>query len=234
MANRRMLSNTLGGSKKFAKLFNVAGLLADFCQVVYLLGLPWTDDVGQVSADPWEWKNNFFRVSPKSQKTFKKALSFLVSVNLLEMSTCGKALRYTNFFKFQTLKNDRNPKNDYPGIQWIPMDSGGFPKVEVEVKGSKDKLSEVNKEENKALSIWKSSKKKILTALIEDEKQPDAGKQSYDTWFEQTIGYEFTDGKLIIMVPNIFVANWLSDNYKKIIIDALDKEVKEFKFMVMP
>lgn len=138
MALRRMISNTLGGSKKIAKLLKTAGKSADFCQVVYMIGIPWADDFGQLTADPWEWKYNFFRVSPKSENDFKKALTVLVDVGLFEVSACNKAIRYTNFFKFQTLKKDRPAKNDFPGFQWIPEDSRHegskkFPYIEVKL-----------------------------------------------------------------------------------------------------
>ncbi len=45
--------------------------------------------------------------------------------------------------------------------------------------------------------------------LIEKE----VNKQSFDTWFAPTSLHRFEDNKLIVSVPNVFVANWLSENY---------------------
>ncbi len=65
------------------------------------------------------------------------------------------------------------------------------------------------------------------------EKQ--VNQQSFDTWFAPTSLYKFENNKLYISVPNIFVANWLSENYLGTICNCLktisDQDI-HLKFVV--
>lgn len=54
--------------------------------------------------------------------------------------------------------------------------------------------------------------------LIEKE----INKQSFDTWFASTSLHRFEDNKLLVSVPNNFVANWLSENYLNTIHQCLN------------
>lgn len=136
------------------RLVDSHGEISEFCSLIYCLGIPHHDDLGQISADPHDWKYNIYRVSEKIVDQFAKALSVLEEEGLLQVSKCGKVYRYVNFENHQTLKKDRTPQNDFPGIQWKPLESNGNVR---EVKGSKEKLS---KDKNKTVGDDEKGKSK--------------------------------------------------------------------------
>lgn len=61
-------------------------------------------------------------------------------------------------------------------------------------------------------------------------------KSSYNTWFKHSKGLLEDDGRLKIVVPNQFVADWLSDRYSELINEAI-KEVNgtplDYSFDIM-
>ena len=147
MANRRMLSKTISNSKKFYDVLGKANTLGEFTQVLYLVGLPHTDDFGQVSAKDFDWKFTYLPTSQRNIEDFNEAIRIMAIVGLIEISDCGEAARYTNFFKFQTLQAGKNNKNDYAKAKYsnskkiLENLSGSFPKDKlIESNISKDNL----------------------------------------------------------------------------------------------
>jgi len=83
MARGRMISKSLSTSEKFAALLTTAGDLAEFCQLLYLLIVPHTDDFGRLQGDPFTVKHVCFPVSPRSLAEFSRALDLLNTVDLI-------------------------------------------------------------------------------------------------------------------------------------------------------
>jgi hypothetical protein len=115
-----MISSSLSGSKKFGELNKLAGSLAEFCQVLYCMGIPHHDGYGQITSDPWEWRTNYFRVSNRTEEEFEKAINYLIEVELFEVSQCGKVLLYVNYDNIQTFRKDRPREDCFFGDDWQP------------------------------------------------------------------------------------------------------------------
>lgn len=116
MSTKKLISSGLGGSRKVATLLTSKenfGLI-HFSLFLYSLGIASHDDFGQISALPEDWKYNIFSVSEEPIEIFKKALNYLVKVELLELSTCGKVLRYIDSDSVQYYRTDRPRRNRFP------------------------------------------------------------------------------------------------------------------------
>jgi hypothetical protein len=138
-----MLSRTIGASKKLYLIHTKNPDIAEFVATLYTWAIPHHDDLGQLYRDPFDWKHRIYQISQRPLEDFEKAIKLMLSVGLLQESVCGKAVKFQNCNIFQTLKNDRNPQNDFPGIKWKPLESNGALR---EVKGSEE---EVKRKEGK-------------------------------------------------------------------------------------
>lgn len=80
MARGRMLSKTLGTSRKFAATGTQAG---EFPQLLFSLIIPHTDDFGRMPGDAFTVKNRVFPTSPRSEQEFDAALVALERTQLI-------------------------------------------------------------------------------------------------------------------------------------------------------
>lgn len=87
MARGRMISRTLGTSKRFAKL----GAYPDgeFYQLLFPLLVSFTDDFGRIEGDSFSVKFRVFPVSPRTEDEFEAALCAMCEVGLLSRYTVG-------------------------------------------------------------------------------------------------------------------------------------------------
>jgi len=79
-----MISKSLSTSEKFASLTDVAGELAEFCQVLYPLIVSHADDFGRLQGDAFTVKHMCFPTSPRSRDQFADGLSYLQDVVLIQ------------------------------------------------------------------------------------------------------------------------------------------------------
>lgn len=142
MAKKRMISRSLGGSKKIRRLIEDYPKIAEFTSLLFCLGIPHHDDYGLISSHAHDWKYNIYPTSDKTIPDFQEAIKAMLVVELLEISSCGEICRFVNYEKHQTFKTDRTKQSDFKepdGIQWKPLVSVS------EVKVSEVKVSEVKK-----------------------------------------------------------------------------------------
>lgn len=87
MARGRMISRTLGTSKRFAKL----GVYPDgeFYQLLFPLLVSFTDDFGRLEGDSFSVKFRIFPVSPRTEDEFEAALAAMCEVGLLSRYNVG-------------------------------------------------------------------------------------------------------------------------------------------------
>lgn len=85
MARGRLISKSLGSSRKFHALHGAVGKLAEFCQALYPLLISGSDDFGRMKADAFTVKHAVFPTSPRSVADFDKALVSLAKVRLLTL-----------------------------------------------------------------------------------------------------------------------------------------------------
>lgn len=112
-----MISRDLKKSRKLAELYKIAGDFADFCMVLYCIGIPHHDERGLITADPFDWKVSIHPLSPRSLDEFQHALELLCHVRLLKMSPCKKVLKYMGHERIQSYRNDRNRYTQFPEIK---------------------------------------------------------------------------------------------------------------------
>ena len=83
MARGRMISRTLGSSRRFASIADHAGRLTDFAQALYPLLVSHADDFGRLEGDAFTVKHRVFPVSVRRVADFQQALVVLHEVGLI-------------------------------------------------------------------------------------------------------------------------------------------------------
>lgn len=78
-----MLSKTISVSKRFNSLPEMAGELAEFCQLLFALIVPHVDDFGRMTADPFSVKMTVMPASSRLLPDFTAALHALHDSELL-------------------------------------------------------------------------------------------------------------------------------------------------------
>jgi hypothetical protein len=89
MARARLISRSLGSSRKFFELLHVGGDLGEFCQVLFPLLVANSDDWGRMSGDAFTVKNVVLPSSPRSEGDFSRALDLLADVDLVDRYQIG-------------------------------------------------------------------------------------------------------------------------------------------------
>jgi len=79
-----MISKSLSTSEKFAALVEHAGPLAEFCQTLYTLLVPHTDDFGRLQGDAYTVKHVVHPSSSRTLQEFNAGLQLLDDVALIQ------------------------------------------------------------------------------------------------------------------------------------------------------
>jgi hypothetical protein len=122
-----MISKSLSTSEKFAALVTGAGPLAEFCQTLFPLLVPHSDDFGRLQGDPFTVKHVCHPSSPRSLTEFADALRYLHSVDLIIWYTVeGK--RYIQIQQFDPHQQGlhKRTRSNFP---LVPGNSGKFPEI---------------------------------------------------------------------------------------------------------
>lgn len=85
MARGRLISRTLGSSRKFAALHREAGKLCEFCQTLYPLIVANSDDFGRMAGDAFTVKHAVFPTSPRREAEFQAALVAMHNAQLIQL-----------------------------------------------------------------------------------------------------------------------------------------------------
>ena len=83
MARGRMISRTLGSSRRFSAVDQHAGDLACFARLVYVLCVSHADDWGRLEGDAFTIKHRVFPVAPHTEEEFSLALQALHDAKLI-------------------------------------------------------------------------------------------------------------------------------------------------------
>lgn len=146
-----MISKSLSASAKFASLTDVAGELAEFCQVLYPLIVSHADDFGRLQGDAFTVKHVCFPTSPRTRDQFSQGLTFLQDVSLIQWYQVD-AKQYIQVLQFEAHQQGLHKRTGsiFPEF---PGESGNFTVArargtELELKGTeqngtKDKSSGV-------------------------------------------------------------------------------------------
>lgn len=121
MARGRMISRSLGSSRKFHALLGAGGKLGEFCQLLYPLIVSNTDDFGRMPGDAFTVKNVVLPSSPRQERDFDAALTVMNDVGLLIRYEAEGAiyLQVTQFDEHQSGLHKRT-RSKFPEPTEIP------------------------------------------------------------------------------------------------------------------
>lgn len=122
MARGRLISKSLGSSRKFHSVIHVGGKLGEFCQVLFPLIVANTDDFGRMAGDAFTIKNVVLPSSRRSEQEFERALGVMHDVQLIARYVVEGAI-YLQVIKFDEHQPGltKRTKSKFPEI---PADSG--------------------------------------------------------------------------------------------------------------
>ena len=84
MARGRLISKSVGSSRKFHAALQQGGKLGEFAQALFLLIVPNADDYGRLPGDAFTVRHVVFPSSPHPERDFDRALDILANVGLIE------------------------------------------------------------------------------------------------------------------------------------------------------
>ena len=108
-----MISKSLSTSEKRSRLHQVAGRMAEFCQALYPLIVAHADDWGRLDGSTFHIKYAVDPTSPRPEKDFRQALTFLAEVGLIEWYDADgrKCLQVNDFDRHQEGLHKRTEKS---------------------------------------------------------------------------------------------------------------------------
>ena len=163
MARGRMISRTLGSSRRFASIADHAGRLTDFAQALYPLLVSHADDFGRLEGDAFTVKHRVFPVSVRRVADFQQALVVLHEVGLIARYTVddNEYLEICQFSPHQEGLHKRtrsrfpepprdsgNRKASSGKFRESPVDSGDsrkFREIPSQEKGTEENRTEENR-----------------------------------------------------------------------------------------
>lgn len=132
-----MISKSLSTSRKFRALLDEAGKRGEFAQVAYALLIAHSDDFGRLEGDAFTVKMLCYPTSPRAEGDFEAALLAMDRVGLISWYQVDgrRYVQITQFDEHQTGLHKRT-RSRYPDP---PGDSGNFPEIPSEGKGTEGK-----------------------------------------------------------------------------------------------
>jgi hypothetical protein len=145
MARGRLISRTLGSSRRFAALQKQAGPLGEFAQSLYPLLVVNADDFGRMAGDAFTVKYAMFPTSPRTEEDFIVALTAMHHVGLIEWYEVNgqQVIEVVGFDTHQPNLHKRSEISKFPGN---PGSSRKIPEIP-EIPGKN--LTEPNLTESK-------------------------------------------------------------------------------------
>jgi hypothetical protein len=147
MARGRLVSKSLGSSRKFHALLGAGGKLGEFCQILFPLIIANTDDFGRMSGDAFTIKNVVLPSSRRPERDFDRALNILADTGLIQRYQVDGAiyLHVEQFDAHQANLHKRTASKfpEFPGKSGIYRSNLTEFKG-TELKGSEEKRTESN------------------------------------------------------------------------------------------
>ena len=150
MAKARLLSRSLGASRKFAATA-AAGRLREFSQLLFTLLIPHTDDFGRMAGDAFTLKHAVFPSSPRRVADFEKAIQSLRDSGLVILYTVDDHI-YLQVVDFERHQGNLHKRTtslfpEPPGTSGnFPEASGTSGNFSVETKRNELKRNEPKRE----------------------------------------------------------------------------------------
>jgi hypothetical protein len=185
MARGRLISKSLGSSRRYHALLQAGGRLGEFCQLLFPLLVANTDDYGRMPGDAFTVKNVVLPSSPRPERDFDKAVAVIASVGLIVRYQVDGVvyLEVSHFDEHQPglhkSKTERFPA--IPNDEAILRENSDAPENYAlrEGKGSKGKGTEGNPELRTVVRAADASFE-LFWATYPKRKDKDAAKRAWD------------------------------------------------------
>lgn len=125
MARGRLISKSLGSSRKFHSLLRVGGKHGEFCQVLFPLLITNADDFGRLQGDAFTIKNVVLPTSQRPEKDFERALEVISEVGLIDRYVMNDDI-YIQINKFDEHQPNLHKRTE-SRIPESPGNSGKIP-----------------------------------------------------------------------------------------------------------
>ncbi len=212
MARGRLVSRTLGSSRKFAALQSVAGKLSEFSQALYPLLIANSDDFGRMAGDAFTVRLAVFPSSPRKDADFAAAIGAMHKVGLVCWYEADgqQVIQIVDFDEHQPGLSKRT-RSRFPGP---PVNSTEIPSElnRTEEKGKETKRTAPSAADEAFAEFWqaypkKRSKSDAERAWRKLAPSPFLCRQIQDAIAAQrnTLDWQKDDGRF---VP--FPATWLN------------------------
>lgn len=189
MARGRMISKSLGSSRKYHDLLRVAGKLGEFCQMLFPLIVVNTDDYGRMPGDAFTVKNVVLPSSGRLEADFDRALNALHTVGLIvryvasdDSGGSNIYLQVTNFDAHQTNLHKRPGISQFPPV---PEDPGEGRMIRPNL--TELNLTELKRTEQNPTAALAVGERRTADALFETfyaaypkKKAKDAARKAWD------------------------------------------------------
>jgi hypothetical protein len=149
MARGRLVSRTLGSSRKFAALQQTAGRLAEFAQTLYPLLVANSDDYGRMAGDAFTVKHAVFPTSKRKEAEFRDALVAMHNACLIALYEAeGQLIIQIQQFDEHQPGLSKRTKSRFPEL---PVNFTGAPGIStaIELNRTEFKGTEPNRTERK-------------------------------------------------------------------------------------
>jgi hypothetical protein len=204
VARGRMLSKSWSTSEKRARLHDLAGRLAEFCQGLFPLMVVHADDFGRHAGDPFTVKLAIDPISQRTVDEFAKALQLLHEVGLIIWYRHdGRQFYQIADFDKHQVGLHRRTRSEIPEV---PGSSGNFREIPSERNGTEQKRTEETRvPDQRALrrpaDLWEA-----ITDRLE------LSEHNRVHWFEPCGVHRITE-TLIEIEASATRALWLSEQF---------------------
>jgi hypothetical protein len=180
MARGRLISRSLGSSRKYHALLGAGGKLGEFCQVLFPLVIANTDDFGRMPGDAFTVKNVVLPTSRRPEQDFEQALTVMHTVGLIVRYLVDDAI-YLEVNKFDEHQPNltKRTKSKFPEVQGDSGISMKVPPNLTESNVTESKRTQ-NPEENPEPAPRAAGLFDTFWAAYPKKKAKDAAKRAWD------------------------------------------------------
>jgi len=179
LARGRLISKSLGSSRKFHELLRLGKKLGEFCQVLFPLVVANTDDFGRMSGDAFTIKNAVLPTSRRPEGDFERALQVMQEAGLITRYAIedGIYLQVNKFDEHQ-INLKKRTRSKFPEV---PVDDVKLPLNLSELKRTESKGTDTNRAAREAdhlfdafWNAYPKKKAKDEARKAWDKRRPDA------------------------------------------------------------
>lgn len=213
VARGRLISRTLGSSRKFHRLIEHGGKLGEFSQCLFQLIIANTDDFGKLSGDAFTVKHLVLPSSKRPESDFDTALDLMDNVGLIERYAVD-SVRYLRVCQFEVHQVNLHKRTSSLYPDPLPNDgiSRNFPEhpeqeKRIEGNGTELKRMESNGTEGALALVARNDAFERFWSAYPKKKAKD---EALKAWTKRK-----PDAALVETIMSAVHAQSLSDDWRK-------------------